>query len=128
MQAVVQRPWIPAFGIEYLLGVDGISMPLVVLTTFLSMLAAAASFRESLASVGVATAGRGQIVPVVVGAAGRAVAVSKQLAEAGLFVPAIRPPSVPEGASLVRASLAWHHTAADRDRLVAAIAASLRHD
>ena len=94
----------------------------------LELLAAAASFRESLASVGVATAGRGQIVPVVVGAAGRAVAVSKQLADAGLFVPAIRPPSVPEGASLVRASLAWHHTAADRDRLVAAIAASLRHD
>jgi NADH-quinone oxidoreductase subunit M len=44
MQAVVKQPWIPAFGIEYLLGVDGISMPLVVLTTFLSMLAAAASW------------------------------------------------------------------------------------
>ncbi|MCX7413118.1 MAG: NADH-quinone oxidoreductase subunit M [Planctomycetia bacterium] len=44
MQAVVKLPWIDAFGIEYLLGVDGISMPLVVLTTFLSMLAAAASW------------------------------------------------------------------------------------
>jgi NADH-quinone oxidoreductase subunit M len=44
MQAVVKMPWIKAFGIEYLLGVDGISMPLVVLTTFLSMLAAAASW------------------------------------------------------------------------------------
>ena len=44
MQDVVKRAWIPAFGIEYLLGVDGISMPLVVLTTFLSMLAAAASW------------------------------------------------------------------------------------
>ena len=44
MQAVVKQPWIPSFGIEYLLGVDGISMPLVVLTTFLSMLAAAASW------------------------------------------------------------------------------------
>ena len=44
MQAVVKQPWIPAFKIEYLLGVDGISMPLVVLTTFLSMLAAAASW------------------------------------------------------------------------------------
>ena len=44
MQDVVKRPWIPAFGIEYLLGVDGISMPLVVLTTFLSMLATAASW------------------------------------------------------------------------------------
>jgi len=44
MQDVVKQPWIPAFNIEYLLGVDGISMPLVVLTTFLSMLAAAASW------------------------------------------------------------------------------------
>ena len=44
MQGVVKQPWIPAFGIEYLLGVDGISMPLVLLTTFLSMLAAAASW------------------------------------------------------------------------------------
>ena len=44
MQAVVKLPWIPSFGIEYLLGVDGISLPLVVLTTFLSMLAAAASW------------------------------------------------------------------------------------
>ncbi|MDA1039672.1 MAG: NADH-quinone oxidoreductase subunit M [Planctomycetota bacterium] len=44
MQAVVKLPWIQAFGIEYLLGVDGISLPLVVLTTFLSMLAAAASW------------------------------------------------------------------------------------
>jgi NADH-quinone oxidoreductase subunit M len=44
MQAVVKQPWIPAFNIEYLLGVDGISMPLVVLTTFLSVLACAASW------------------------------------------------------------------------------------
>jgi NADH-quinone oxidoreductase subunit M len=44
MQDMVKVPWIRAFGIEYLLGVDGISMPLVVLTTFLSMLAAAASW------------------------------------------------------------------------------------
>lgn len=44
MQLVVSRPWIPSFNIEYLLGVDGISMPLVALTTFLSMLACAASW------------------------------------------------------------------------------------
>ena len=44
MQSVVDQPWIPAFNINYLLGVDGISMPLVLLTTFLSVLAAAASW------------------------------------------------------------------------------------
>jgi len=44
MQLVASKPWIPSFNIEYLLGVDGISMPLVVLTTFLSLLACAASW------------------------------------------------------------------------------------
>ena len=44
MQSVVKLPWIKSFGIEHLLGVDGISLPLVVLTTFLSMFAAAASW------------------------------------------------------------------------------------
>jgi NADH-quinone oxidoreductase subunit M len=33
------RPWIPAFNINYHLGMDGISLPLVVLTSFLSVLA-----------------------------------------------------------------------------------------
>ena len=47
MQMVVKMPWIDAFGIEYLLGVDGISMPLVVLTTFLSVLACGASWNIS---------------------------------------------------------------------------------
>ena len=66
-----------------------------------------------------------QIVPIVVGAAADAVAVAARLAEAGLFVPAIRPPSVPEGKSLVRVSLSWHHTADDVSRLVSTIASIL---
>src|SRR3990172_2867662 len=35
MQFVVLAPWIPAYGIEYHVGVDGISLWLVMLTTFL---------------------------------------------------------------------------------------------
>ena len=38
MQFVEQIPWIPAFGVNYYLGVDGISMPLILLTTFISIL------------------------------------------------------------------------------------------
>ena len=38
------RPWIPAFNIYYHLGLDGISLPLVVLTSFLSLLAMWASW------------------------------------------------------------------------------------
>lgn len=41
---VVRLPWIPAFGVEYFLGVDGISLPLVLLTSFLSVLAMLASW------------------------------------------------------------------------------------
>ena len=38
MQFVEQIPWIPAIGANYHLGVDGLSMPLVLLTTFLGFL------------------------------------------------------------------------------------------
>ncbi|MBN2024322.1 MAG: NADH-quinone oxidoreductase subunit M [Pirellulales bacterium] len=44
MQKTVSVDWIPSFNVYYFLGIDGISLPLVVLTSFLSMLAMAASF------------------------------------------------------------------------------------
>ena len=49
-------------------------------------------------------------MPLVVGSPAAAVALSRSLAAAGFFVPAIRPPSVPHGRSLVRASVCWQHT------------------
>ena len=88
----------------------------------------AAGLRALLSQAGLDVAGATtQIVPIVVGSAGGAVAVSTRLAEAGLFVPAIRPPSVPEGKSLVRVSLSWHHTADDVGRLVSTITSILSH-
>lgn len=44
MQDVCRFPWIPSFNIEYLLGIDGISFPLVLLTSFLTMLSMWASW------------------------------------------------------------------------------------
>ncbi|MBN1393505.1 MAG: NADH-quinone oxidoreductase subunit M [Pirellulales bacterium] len=44
MQCVVQHEWIPSFNIQYYLGLDGISLPLVLLTSFLSVLAMWASW------------------------------------------------------------------------------------
>jgi NADH-quinone oxidoreductase subunit M len=38
MQFVEQREWFPEWGISYLLGIDGISMLLVMLTTFITVL------------------------------------------------------------------------------------------
>ncbi|MFM8890778.1 MAG: aminotransferase class I/II-fold pyridoxal phosphate-dependent enzyme [Planctomycetia bacterium] len=86
------------------------------------LLERAARVRDTLVRAGLDIGGASaQIVPVIVGPAAAAVAASARLAEAGLFVPAIRPPSVPEGRSLVRVSLSWHHTDADLDRLTTAI-------
>lgn len=46
MQFVEQAPWFPGLGISYHLGVDGISVLLVVLTALLTPVAVAASWRE----------------------------------------------------------------------------------
>jgi 8-amino-7-oxononanoate synthase len=86
------------------------------------LLERAAGVRAALAAAGLDTGGaQAHIVPIVAGPPEAAVALSARLADAGLFVPAIRPPSVPAGRSLVRASLSWHHTATDLERLVAAL-------
>jgi NADH-quinone oxidoreductase subunit M len=44
MQCVVKHLWIPTFGINYFLGFDGISLPLILLTSFLSVLSMWASW------------------------------------------------------------------------------------
>ncbi|MFN4258557.1 MAG: 8-amino-7-oxononanoate synthase [Gemmataceae bacterium] len=69
-----------------------------------------------------ATSSRCQIVPIIVGPAAAAMALSRQLEEQGLLVPAIRPPSVPEGTSRLRVSLSAGHGEEDVSRLVEALA------
>ncbi len=44
MQDAFRYDWIPSFGIDYFMGLDGISFPLVVLTAFISLLAMGASW------------------------------------------------------------------------------------
>ena len=44
MQFVERVPWIPAFNIEYYLGIDGLSVPMVILTVLLSFLCIFASW------------------------------------------------------------------------------------
>jgi 8-amino-7-oxononanoate synthase len=62
-----------------------------------------------------------QIIPLVVGEPGRAVELAAALRQRGLFVPAIRPPTVPEGESCLRISLTWGHTEAMIEELVEAL-------
>jgi len=43
-QYIERWDWIPAFGIQYLMGVDGLSLPMILLTALLSLLAIFGSF------------------------------------------------------------------------------------
>lgn len=61
------------------------------------------------------------IQPLIVGGAREALALAAGLEAQGLWVPAIRPPTVPEGRSRLRISLSAAHALADVDRLVAAL-------
>lgn len=61
------------------------------------------------------------IHPVVMGSPRRAVEASRELAARGFLVPAIRPPSVPEGTSRLRVSLSAAHSRDDVERLVTAL-------
>jgi len=62
------------------------------------------------------------IQPLVIGANDQALAVMEGLRQRGLWVPAIRPPTVPEGTARLRIALSAAHTESDVQRLVAALA------
>jgi 8-amino-7-oxononanoate synthase len=66
--------------------------------------------------------GPAPIIPLVVGPAREAMRLSQRLRDAGLLVPAIRPPSVPEGTARLRVSLTAGHADEDVARLAAALA------
>jgi 8-amino-7-oxononanoate synthase len=61
------------------------------------------------------------IQPLVIGGNEEAVAVSEHLARNGLLVPAIRPPTVPQGTARLRISLSAAHGAEDVERLAATL-------
>ncbi|MBP5986400.1 MAG: 8-amino-7-oxononanoate synthase [Azonexus sp.] len=61
------------------------------------------------------------IQPLIVGDNEAAVGLSKALWERGLWVPAIRPPTVPKGTARLRISVSAAHTAADIESLIAAL-------
>ena len=62
-----------------------------------------------------------QIVPVILEDPERTMRVSGELREKGLLVPGIRPPSVPQGESLLRISLSYDHTEEMVENLVDAL-------
>lgn len=61
------------------------------------------------------------VLPVVLGDEATAIAASAELERRGLWVPAIRPPTVPPGTSRLRVALSAAHTDDQLDHLVAAL-------
>lgn len=82
------------------------------------LLRGAATLRDQLTSNGLRIgSSQSQIIPVILGSPARTMQAAAQLRQAGYFVPGIRPPSVPEGESLLRISLSWLHQPAQLDSL-----------
>jgi 8-amino-7-oxononanoate synthase len=82
-----------------------------------------AHFRAGAATRGIALLeSRTPIQPVRVGDSAAALALSARLEEAGFFVPAIRPPTVPKGQARLRVALSALHSEGDVERLLDALA------
>jgi 8-amino-7-oxononanoate synthase len=89
----------------------------------------AEGFRARLAELGFDTCGSTtQIVPVAVGDADEAVALSRRLEARGVLAVAIRPPTVPPGTSRLRFSLTAALTDDDLTVALAALAEERRDD
>ncbi len=87
-----------------------------------NLLEKSASLRSQLNKMGWNTGkSASQIIPLLVGSASETMRLAKTLREAGFWVGAIRPPSVPEGESLLRLGLTAGHT----DTMIAEFVAAL---
>ena len=79
-------------------------------------------FRAGADAAGLNTgASTTQIVPVILGAAEAALAMSARLRQAGLWATSIRPPTVPVGTARLRLAFTASHHESDIDRLLDAL-------
>jgi 8-amino-7-oxononanoate synthase len=86
----------------------------------------ASKLRQALKKdLGLNTPSESQIVPVIVGDSRSALNLAESLRDAGFFVKAIRPPTVPEGTARIRLSVTANHSAGDVSRLLEALSRGL---
>lgn len=86
------------------------------------LLSRADQLRRRLITLGCDTGeSASQIIPIIIGEPQATMRFTASLRERGFFVPGIRPPTVPDGESLLRISLSYSHTDAMIAALVAAI-------
>jgi glycine C-acetyltransferase/8-amino-7-oxononanoate synthase len=88
-----------------------------------SQLAGNAAFmRAGLMSLGFNTLDSStQIIPLLIGGPEKAVAMARSLFDEGIFIQAIRPPTVPQGSSRLRITVMATHTRQDLTRALEAI-------
>jgi 8-amino-7-oxononanoate synthase len=65
--------------------------------------------------------GISSIIPIIIGADGVALQASRSLETLGFIVPAVRPPSVPEGSSRLRLNVSLRHSEDELRRVIDAI-------
>ncbi len=88
----------------------------------------AQTFRNGAAALGLSLLPSATpIQPIVLGTEAAAVTASTALMDAGFWVPAIRPPTVPPGTSRLRFTFSAAHTDDDLERLLAALGELHRH-
>lgn len=86
-----------------------------------------AHFRHGAGERGIALLeSRTPIQPVAIGDSATALLVSAQLETAGFYVPAIRPPTVPQGQARLRVTLSAAHSESDVERLLDALASAVQ--
>ncbi len=92
------------------------------------VLALASRFRKGLQEVGFPEGpGRHHIVPLILGSPEKAVLAAAFLLQRGIFVQAIRPPTVPPGTSRLRFTFSSDHQEEDVDRALSALLQMGRH-
>jgi 8-amino-7-oxononanoate synthase len=67
------------------------------------------------------------IQPIVLGSNANALEAAKQLDEAGYWIPAIRPPTVPVGSARLRITFSANHSVDDLQKLISTLKAIERN-
>jgi glycine C-acetyltransferase/8-amino-7-oxononanoate synthase len=87
----------------------------------------AVALREALEAEGLEPIGSDtQIVPLLIGEAGEAMAICERLLEQGIFAQAIRPPTVPPGTCRLRLTTMATHEISDLENAARRIGAAMR--
>jgi glycine C-acetyltransferase/8-amino-7-oxononanoate synthase len=74
--------------------------------------------KNGLSAAGIANESRSPIIPIIVGEESAAVEMSRRLQEGGIFVPAIRFPTVPKGKARLRVTVTAAHESTDIERFL----------